>query len=100
RGAGTFPAFEAGRASFGQAILIDDPRAPTLLDALARRWDTAARFAGHDDRPHGALGQGPGSRSPGSHFRQAKGIGGRATEAVRFSRVDQRKALVARHRTR
>ena len=52
-----FPALEADRPDLGQAMVIEDARAPRRLDARPRGRDAAARFAGHDQRPHRARRQ-------------------------------------------
>ena len=49
-----FPALEADRSDLGQAVVIQDPRAPRRLDARPRGRDVAARLAGDDQRSHRA----------------------------------------------
>ena len=58
--AGRLPALEADRPDLGQAVVIDDARAPALLDALARRRNAAAGLARDDEHADAAVARAVG----------------------------------------
>ena len=74
------PALEAERADFGQAVMVDDARAPALLDARARGRNAAARLASHD-RARARVRR-PARRRPCSaaHLGQSQRVGRRAAD--------------------
>ena len=44
--------FDGHGADLGEAVVVEDARAPDGLDAVAGRGDRPARLAGDDERPH------------------------------------------------
>src|SRR5690606_15622846 len=78
-------------------VVIDDARAPALLDPLARARDAAARLSRHDEDPDGAVGEMPIRPVLAGDFGETERVGRRAADDRGADRADHAEPAVRRH---